>query len=263
MFLERIVAHKREEVARLQTCFPVKELKKRAADAPPTRDFYQAIQRDGPQVNLIAEIKKASPSRGVIRADFCPREIARTYDLAGAKAISVLTEEKFFLGHPKYLQQVKAVTPLPLLRKDFIIVPYQVYESRVLGADAILLIAAILEQSQLEECLGLAGELGLAVLVEVHTAAELTRVLATGAEIIGINNRNLDDFQTDLATTFSLAPSVPAGKVVVSESGIRTAAEIGWLAASGVHAVLVGETLMQAADIGQAVKRLIGGQSRG
>jgi len=263
MFLERIVAHKREEVKNLRGLLPYAELKVEAAAAPPARDFLGAIKRNGPQVNLIAEIKKSSPSRGVIRTDFCPRDIARIYAEAGANAISVLTEERFFQGSPDYLREVREVTRIPLLRKDFIIDDYQIYQARVLGADAILLIAAILEQGQLEDYLDLAGELGLAALVEVHTGAELARVLQSGARIIGINNRNLHTFQTDPATTFALYPSIPSGRVVVSESGIRTPADMGRLAEIGVDAVLVGEVLMRAADIGLAVHKLMGGSTHG
>lgn len=263
MFLDQIVKQKRLAVDCLKSRQPLPELRKRTADLPPTRDFLEAIKRDGPQMNLIAEIKKASPSRGIIRPDFNPEEIAPAYELAGAKAISVLTEEHYFLGDPAYLQQVKVVTSLPLLRKDFIIDDYQLFESRVLGADAVLLIAAILDANQLQEYLGLAEELGLSALVEIHNAQELIRVLATTARIVGINNRNLYNFQTELETTFSLAPAIPEGKTIVSESGIKTAAEISQLTALGVDAVLVGETLMRAENIGLAVRELMGGGIHG
>lgn len=258
MILERIVEAKREEMSLCRSRLPLRELRGRIAGIPPVRDFLGAVQREGAVVNLIAEIKRASPSRGLIRPDFNPRKIARIYEEAGAQAISVLTDEGFFRGHPEHLRHVRQVTRLPLLRKDFIIDDYQIYQSRLLGADAVLLIAALLEQSRLVDYLGLAGELGLAALVEVHTPDELYRVLETGAPLVGINNRDLHTFKTDLEVTFKLLPLVPEGTVVVSESGIHTQMDVARLARAGVDAVLVGEALMRARDIGAAVAELMG-----
>ncbi|HHW39911.1 MAG TPA: indole-3-glycerol phosphate synthase TrpC [Syntrophomonadaceae bacterium] len=263
MILDQIVSAKREEVARLREAFPLHRLRRQAEEAPPARDFLRALKRTGGQVNLIAEIKRASPSRGVIRPDFDPPALAREYESAGAKAISVLTDERFFQGHPEHLRRVREAVALPVLRKDFIIDPVQIYESRLLGADAVLLIAAVLEQSRLEDCLALARELGMAALVEVHTEEELYRVLRTGARIIGINNRDLATFKTDLSTTFNLAPLIPPGRVVVSESGIRTGEDLVRLAERGIDSVLVGEALMRAPDVAAEIRRLLGGGEHG
>lgn len=263
MILEQIITAKREEVARLIGAFPLHQLRRQAEGAPPARDFLRAVKRTGGQVNLIAEIKRASPSRGVIRPDFDPPAIAREYEKAGAKAISVLTDEGFFQGHPEHLTRVREAVALPVLRKDFIIDHAQIYESRLLGADAVLLIAAVLEQSRLEDCLALTRELGMAALVEVHTAEELGRVLQAGARIIGINNRDLATFETRLETTFDLAPLIPPGRIVVSESGIKTSEDLMRLAESGVDSVLVGEALMRAPDVAAGVRRLLGGEEHG
>lgn len=209
-------------------------------------------------IKLIAEIKKASPSRGLICRDFNPHQIARLYQEAEASAISVLTDERFFQGHPDYLKSVKGVTSIPLLRKDFIIDAYQIYQSRFLGADAVLLITAILEQQQLVEYIGLVKELGMAALVEVHTSDELCRVLETEALLVGINNRDLHTFQVDLGVTYQLISAVPKERVVVSESGIRSREDVVGLAEAGVDAVLVGEVLMGARDIRAAAAELLG-----
>lgn len=245
-------------------------------DALPVRDFSGAVKRNGRGVvSLIAEIKKSSPSRGLIRQDFDPADIAAAYELGGARALSVLTDETFFHGHPDYIGQVRRTTQLPLLRKDFIISDYQVYESRVLGADAVLLIVAILSPGQLEDYLGLAGELGLSALLEAHTASEAILAGyptswapsgrrhpegATGLPLVGINNRDLHSFKIDLDTTFNLLPLLPAGTVVVSESGIRTHEQILRLAEAGVDAVLVGEALMEQDDLAAAVRSLLTGE---
>lgn len=258
MILKRIVDAKREEVAFFRSLLPLRELRRRVAAAPPVRDFLGAVRRKGATVNLIAEIKRASPSRGLLRPDFNPPEIACAYEKAGVQAISVLTDEGFFGGHPKHLREVRRVTRLPLLRKDFIIDDYQLYQSRLLGADAVLLIAALLEQARLVDFLGLAGELGLTALVEVHTPEELSRALETGAALVGINNRDLRTFQTDLGVTLRLLPLVPEGTVVISESGIRNRRDVMRLARAGVDALLVGETLMRSRDIGAAVAELMG-----
>lgn len=256
--LELILEAKREEVARLKSRFPLRELRAQAIDAPPARDFLQAVQREGPAVRLIAELKKASPSRGLICRDFDLCLIARSYEEAGASAISVLTDERFFGGLPEYLSAVKGVTALPLLCKDFIISDLQLYRSRLLGADAVLLIAAILEPGQLFDYLALAQELEMAALVEVHTQLELSSALESGAALLGINNRDLHSFQVDLGVTLKLLPWVPEGRVVVSESGIRSQEDLQLLAEAGVDAVLVGEALTGAPDIKAAVLELTG-----
>lgn len=263
MILEEIAAVKREEVALLKGAVNLKELRQRALDAPPVRDFQAAVRGEAGQVKLIAEIKKASPTRGVLRQDFDPVAIARDYAMAGASAISVLTDERFFQGHPLDLSRVREVVDLPVLRKEFIIDPVQLYQSRLLGADAVLLIAAILDQCRLEECLELCRELGLAALVEVHTSDELFRVLETGAGLIGINNRDLHTFETNLETTLELLPLIPGERLVVSESGIRSHDDLARLGEAGVAAVLVGETLMRSWDIASGVRELLGVTDRG
>jgi len=236
-------------------------LRKEAEKAPPVRDFYGALkEKGGPEaIRIIAEIKKASPSKGVIREDFSPDLIALDYELGGAAAISVLTEEKFFLGSLTFLREVRDVAGLPVLRKDFLLDEYDILESRAAGADAVLLIAAILEEGRLRRLLELARELGMRALVEVHSEAELDTALRTGAEIIGINNRDLSTFRVDLDTTRRLAPLVPEGKVIVSESGIEGRADILSLKEVGVDAFLIGETLMREKDPAEKLRELIGG----
>lgn len=259
MILEQIISAKREEMARLRDAFPLHRLRRQAEEAPAARDFLGAVKRSGRRINLIAEVKRASPSRGVIRPDFDPISLAREYEMAGAQAVSVLTEERFFQGHSDHLRGVWEAVALPVLRKDFIVDPLQIYESRLLGADAVLLIAALLEQSLLEDCLTLTRELGMAALVEVHTEEELSRALRTDARIIGINNRDLATFETDLRTTLRLAPLIPQDRVSVSESGIRAAGDLQLVVESGVDAVLVGEALMRASDAAAEIRRLMGG----
>ena len=207
---------------------------------------------------MIAEVKKASPSRGLIRADFDPAEIAAAYEEAGASAISVLTDEKNFQGRLEYLEAVHRAVSLPVLQKDFIIDPYQVYEARAALADAILLIVAALCREELTEFMALAEELGMASLVEVHTSEELDVALEVGAKVIGINNRNLQTFETKLETTLELAPKIPSDRILVSESGIFTRADVERLMAAGVDAVLVGEALMREPDPGTKVRELLG-----
>jgi indole-3-glycerol phosphate synthase len=209
-------------------------------------------------IALIAEVKKASPSKGVIRADFDPERIADAYAANGARCLSVLTDEAYFQGCDAHLQAAKAVAGLPVLRKDFTIDEYQLYEARVIGADAVLLIVALMDSSQLDDCLGLAGELGLSALVEVHDDDELLHAKAAGAGLVGINNRDLRTFATTLETTFALLPQVPKGTVVVSESGIGDRRDVERLAAAGVDAILVGESLMRETDIGAKVRELLG-----
>ncbi len=225
---------------------------------PAARGFAQALA--GPEIALIAEVKKASPSRGLIRADFHPAEIARAYASAGAAAISVLTEERYFQGRLSYLDDVRAAAPLPLLRKDFIIHPAQIFEA-VGHADAVLLIVAALCPGELRDLRAVATACGLDTLVEVHDRAELEIALEIGAPVIGINNRDLRTFTINLQTTFALRPHIPAGTRVVSESGITTHAQVAALADAGVDGILVGEAFMRAADIAGAVRTLLHGPS--
>jgi len=255
MILDHIAAAKRAEVASLNEVRPLSQLQEAIEGLPPTRDFRRAIS--GKPCAIIAEVKRSSPSKGRIREDFDAVKIAALYEGHGAQAISVLTDEKFFEGKGEYLAAIKKTVALPLLRKDFIIDSYQLYETRALGADAALLIAAILEQEQLQEYIQLAVHLGLTPLVEVHTKAELTKALAADAEVIGINNRDLQTFVTDLATTLALVPLIPTGKIVVTESGINTRGDIERLLAAGVHCFLIGEALMRAADIGKKLAELL------
>jgi indole-3-glycerol phosphate synthase len=264
MFLDQIMPVKREEVEYRRSSQSIRELKAMARDALPARDFLGAVKRGegAAPINLIAEIKKASPSRGLIRQDCDPAAIAAAYEQGGARALSVLTDEVFFQGRPDDLALARGASGLPLLRKDFIISDYQVYQSRALGADAVLLIAAILAPGQLEDYLGLAGDLGLCALVEVHTASEVILAPAVGAHLVGINNRDLQSFKTDLDTTFNLLALIPAGVAVVSESGVRSHEQVLRLAAAGVDAVLVGEALMEQDDLAAAVRSLLAGETR-
>ena len=256
MILQKIVENKREEVARQKEILPLGELRQMLADRPPTRDFEGAILDRGCAV--IAEVKRRSPSKGRIRKDFDPVGIAVVYEGNGASAISVLTERKFFEGRAAYIPQIGRAVGLPLLRKDFIIDAYQISETRVLGADALLLIARILEEGQLRDFLGLASELGLAALVEVHDETDLKKAISSGARIVGINNRDLATFRTDLQTTIHLARMVPKGVTVVSESGINSRGDIERLMDAGIHAFLVGESLMREKEIGKKLRELLG-----
>ncbi|AGB40387.1 Indole-3-glycerol phosphate synthase [Halobacteroides halobius DSM 5150] len=256
MILDRIVKHKKEEVKEEKSKESLKELKLRINDLPGTRDFKAALKKPG--VSLIAEVKKASPSKGVIKAEFNPEEIVKEYQTAGARAVSVLTDQKFFQGQLDYLRLVKEKVKLPILRKDFIIDPYQIYQARAYRADAILLIAAILTTQQLRDYLILANKLDLDVLLEVHNREELYQALEVDADLIGINNRNLKVFEVDLATTLGLQRLVPNDKVIISESGIKTKSDINLLAKHNIDGVLVGESLMKSDDISAKVKELIG-----
>jgi len=258
MILDTIVARKKEEVAALK----IKGLAAPDLEIPPPRGFIRALT-DFPGVAVIAEAKKASPSKGVIRPDFDPVAIARSYLSGGAQALSVLTDVDFFQGSLAYIPAVRAAVILPVLRKDFIIDPLQIKEARMYGADAILLIAAILETSQLQEYQGLALELGMDVLVEVHDEAEVEKAVAAGSRLIGVNNRDLRDFSMDLNTTFRLQKMIPAQIPLVSESGIRDHDDMVRLAAHGIRAALVGETLMRAADPAEALRALVGGEQQG
>ena len=257
MILDTIIAHKQKELQIEAEQVPLTKLKSKLANLPPTKDFRAAIAQSD-NINLIAEVKKKSPSKGIIREDFDPIQIAETYVENGAAAISVLTDVRFFDGRLDYLSSIRQVVDVPLLRKDFTIDPYHIYQARVAGADAILLIVAALTKDQLREFMDIAASLSLASLVEVHTDTELEIALDVGAEIIGINNRDLRTFHTDLATTFSLQEFLPTGKVVVSESGIYTRADVESLREAGVNAILVGESLMRSPDIGEQVRKLIG-----
>jgi indole-3-glycerol phosphate synthase len=255
--LDEIVATKRREVAAARRRMPLEELEAQCAEAVPTRDFRAALAGPGP-IRLIAEVKKASPSAGVIRADFDPIAIARTYQAHGAHGLSVLTDAPYFQGHLSYLARVRAAVVLPVLRKDFLIDEYQVVEARVAGADAVLLIAEILDDEALADLLSRARALGMSALVEFHDPANLPRVLAAGADLIGINNRDLRRFVTDLDLTLRLRERIPPGVVLVSESGIKSREDVERLEAAGVDAILVGETLMRSPDIGRAVAELLG-----
>jgi indole-3-glycerol phosphate synthase len=255
--LDTIVASKLREIATAKVRTPEPELRRRLADAPSVRPFRNALLRPG-RVSVIAEVKKASPSAGVLRTDFEPVSIARIYAENGAACLSVLTDEPFFQGRLEYLTAIRRTADLPVLRKDFILDRYQLLEARLAGADAILLIAEILPGEQLVTLLGEARALGMDALVELHDAAELPRVLAAGADLVGINNRDLRTFATRLEHTLDLAPGVPANVCLVSESGIRTSGDIERLKAAGVAAVLVGETLMRAPDVGAALRTLAG-----
>ena len=252
--LDKIIAQKREEVEQRKKALPLSCLKERIAQQSPPLDFASALRGDC--IRLVAEIKQASPSRGILRPNLNPVKLAKTYVEGGAAAISVLTEANYFKGSINHLAAVKEVVELPLLRKDFIFDPYQVYESRAYGADALLLIAAILSQEQLEELLSLSHSLGLRCLVEVHNEDEVKRTLLSKAEIIGINNRDLYTFTADINTTQRLRPLIPRQRIVVSESGIKSRSDIEKLKEWGVNAMLVGEVLVTADDVLTKMKEL-------
>jgi indole-3-glycerol phosphate synthase len=258
MILDEIVAHTLQELERKKRSVSMAELRGMALEQPPPLDFAAAIKGEG--IQLIAEVKKASPSKGVIRPDFNPTEIAQAYASNGAAAISVLTEAKYFQGSLEHLQDIGNVLGnkrLPLLRKDFLCDPYQVYESRAYGADSVLLIAAILKPAELQELLELSHELDMSCLVEVHNEAEVEIALESRARIIGINNRDLATFAVDLATTERLRPLIPSDRIVVSESGIKERGDIERLRQVDIDAVLVGEALMSAPDIGAKMRELL------
>ena len=257
MILDDIIAYKKEELAGTKRSAPFADVKSKAADAGATRGFGKALSL-GSDIRLIAEVKKASPSKGVIREDFDPVAIAHVYEKAGASCLSVLTEKKFFQGDLAYLGLIRAAVKLPLLRKDFIIDEYQIFEARAAGADAILLIAACLDKQQMQDYLGTAAGLGLDVLVESHTYRELDKSLQAGALLVGINNRDLQTFTVSLQTTLDLLKDIPDDRTVVSESGIRTRDDVLKLRQAGVDAILVGESLMREKDIGKKVKELLG-----
>lgn len=250
--LNKILATKRAEIAAAVASKPLAEMRAEAEAAPPPRDFagnlLTRIEADQPAV--IAEIKKASPSKGIIRADFQPAAIARSYERGGAACLSVLTDESYFQGHADYLRAARAACALPVLRKDFMIEPYQVFEARAMGADCILLIVAALELPQLQALEAQAHELGMAVLVEVHNAGELALALQLTTPLVGINNRNLRTFEVSLQTTFDLLPQIPDDRCVITESGIFTAQDVALIRNHDVHAFLVGEAFMRQPDPG-------------
>jgi len=260
--LNKIVAVKREEIAAAVKKKSLIEMRADAESRLLTRDFVGALRAkiEAGQAAVIAEIKKASPSKGVLREDFIPADIAQSYaqgnGILSAACLSVLTDRQFFQGQPDYLKQARASCSLPVLRKDFMVDPYQIYESRAMGADAILLIAACLEDAQMAELESIALALGMAVLVEVHDGAELERALRLKTPLVGINNRNLRTFEVTLDTTLSLLPQVPADRLLITESGILGRADVERMRTAGVHAFLVGEAFMRAPDPGLALADL-------
>jgi len=263
--LDRILERTRADLAGRKSRLPLGELRARCRDLPPARDFRGALRRGSDPtarragaLRVIAEVKKASPSRGVIRADFQPAALAAAYAAAGASAVSVLTDGPFFQGSLDDLAAVRRAVALPLLRKDFHLEPYQLFEARAAGADAVLLIVAALAPAALAELAGLAAELGLGALIEVHRAEELETARSARAEIIGINNRDLRSFEVRLETTLELAPQAPAEAVLVGESGVLTADDARRLAAAGVDAILAGEGLLRQPDVGAALRALRG-----
>ncbi|UJF36178.1 indole-3-glycerol phosphate synthase TrpC [Paenibacillus hexagrammi] len=259
MFLDKIVATKQAEVEAMKMTFSISHAEKEIASLPPCLGFEKALtERRNRSMGLIAEVKKASPSKGLIRSDFEPVALAQAYERAGADCISVLTDVDYFQGSNDYLSAVRKAVNVPLLRKDFTIDVKQIYEARMIGADAILLIAAILTTSKMKEFLALASDLGLDALVEVHNREELERALELDTQLIGINNRNLKTFVTDLHTTEELISMIPKGKTVVSESGISSKADMTYLEQIGSHAVLIGEHFMRQPVVEQAVYDLMG-----
>jgi indole-3-glycerol phosphate synthase len=256
MFLDKIVAEKLKEVERRQTAFPLPKLRAAIMERPAPLDLATAISGDS--LRLIAEVKRASPSRGVIRADFDPVKLARSYARGGAAAISVLTESNYFRGSQQDLESIKRALPhIPVLRKDFILKPYQIFESCAWGADAVLLIVAILDDNALEELAALTHALGMQCLVEVHNRSELKRALACDARIIGINNRDLDTMKVDINVTGQLRPPIPRGRLVVSESGIKGRDEVQKLKEWKINAMLVGEALVSADNVAAKIKELL------
>ena len=257
--LTRILTTKQQEVAAAQAALPLAELRARAADMPTPRGFVQAMRAQHSQgrAALSAEIKKASPSKGLIRPDFHPEQLARAYEAAGAACLSVLTDEPYFQGSAGYLKTARAAVSLPVLRKDFMVNAYQIYQSRAMGADAVLLIAAALSQTQLEEFEGIAHELGMAVLLELHHADELEKCRRLTTPLRGVNNRNLRTFEVSLQQTLDLLPEIASeGRIVITESGIRSREDVQFMRSHGVHSFLIGETFMRADDVGAEVKKL-------
>lgn len=256
MILDEICEYKRGEVDRCKEKTPEYELRERAAEQAPPRDFRLALREPG--IGLIAEVKFASPVKGQFLEGVDPVDLASAYEHAGANAISILTDEHFFKGHLDFLTDIRKSVNIPCLRKDFIIDPYQIHEARAAGADAILLIVSILSDEQIKDYLGLAKDYGMACLVETHDAEEIKRALAAGAHIIGINNRDLKSFKVDFETTLQLKKLVPGGHVLVSESGIYTREDVKRLEDGGVDAVLVGEAIVTSGDVTGKVRELLG-----
>jgi len=259
MILDTIAEKKRVEIAMARKAVPVGTLLEQAENMPGAADFHAALKKPvASGYRIIAEVKKASPSKGVLRKDFDPVAIARGYERGGAAAVSVLTDEAFFMGSPEYLRMIKQSISLPVFRKDFILDEYQIHETRAWGGDAMLLIAALLDGRTLEGFLGIVSRAGMQALVEVHTGEELDMATGSGATIIGINNRDLNTFETDIGTTFSLLERVPSGVTVVSESGITTQDDMYALSRAGVDAFLIGEALMRAGSPGEKLAQLAG-----
>lgn len=256
--LTTILARKADEIAERSARVSLADLRARAADAPPTRGFADALNAMIAQGDpaVIAEVKKASPSKGVIRPDFRPADIAVSYEFGGAACLSVLTDVDFFQGADDYLRQARDACTLPVLRKDFTVDPYQVYEARALGADCILLIVAALDDGQLVDLSGLAMQLGMDVLVEVHDIDELERALQVPVPLVGINNRNLRTFEVSLDTTLAMKGAVPKDRLLVTESGIVVPEDVATMRDAGVNAFLVGETFMRAEEPGEALRQL-------
>jgi indole-3-glycerol phosphate synthase len=262
--LDTILTHKQTEVAERRSRIALADLRTQASEASSPRDFLGALQRPKTgKTALIAEVKKASPSAGIIRADFNPVQVARIYETHGADCLSVLTDERFFQGHDDYLRAIRQAVALPLLRKDFIVDEWQIYEARMIGADAVLLIAAALSPAQIVDYQAIADTLGMAALVEVHTDREMETALAANARLIGINSRDLNTFVTDLETVERLAAMVPTDVTLVAESGIKTPFDVARVADAGAKAILVGETLMRAPNIGAAIEELCAGYADG
>lgn len=257
--LQTIVSKKKQGLKDVKTSVPLREVMAKTTEAGHPRDFRAALKRSQEgSIKLIAEIKRASPSKGIIRANFNHLSIAKTYDAKNVDAISVLTEENFFMGNLAFIPEIRKITAKPVLRKDFIFDDYQIYESRAYEADAILLIAAILDKNQADEYLHLARELGLSVLFEVHDYRELEMALLLRCDMIGINNRNLETLEIDLQTTCTLMREIPSDTIVVSESGIRTRTDVQQLGETGVDAMLIGTSFMQAEDIAGKIDELMG-----
>ena len=263
--LKKILARKAEEISERNQRLSLDELRQMVAKLPPTRPFRERLEQTiaDSQPAIIAEIKRASPSKGLLRDPFHPADIARSYSAFGATCLSVLTDRDFFQGHEDFLRETQTACLLPILRKDFIIDPYQVYEARLIGADCVLLIVAALDDTVLRDLTRLTITLGMDVLVEVHDAEELERALALNTPLIGINNRDLRTFETQLDTTLNLLPRIPADRIVVTESGIHTSADVTLMREHGVHAFLVGEAFMRAAVPGAKLAELFGTRPQG
>jgi len=257
MILTKIIEEKKKEIEIAKEKLPLDKIRKQLTVLPSSRGFRQAISKEH-EISLIAELKKASPSSGMLRRDFDPTKIAQVYRAYGAKALSILTDEKFFQGKPAYVDTVRKEVYLPILRKDFILDKYQVYESKLLGADAILLIADLLSRSELFQFLEICKNLAMDAVVEIHNEEDLHKSLSVDSQIIGINNRNLHTFEVHLEVTSNLVRSIPEDKTIISESGIKTYEDVMFLKSLGVDAVLIGETFMRSDDIGSKVREIMG-----